>query len=253
MNIFAEPNIYKKILKIEQACHSFLQNPEIDFPLREPERDIQVVATVQMPKRPGLDSTNGQVRLLHDLANIELQAMELGFRTLVEFPQAPESFRRELVEIIIEESSHLQMCLTGIDALGGEWGDWPIHMGLWGAISSCDTLLERVFIVHRYLESSGLDAGETLLKKLSGVRNKNITTIVKKIVEDEVKHVAFGSRWYFELCKTYHVDPEKYFQFAVPLLSQTNPRSEKLSHTLRRQAGYRPEELLWLEEFRGKI
>lgn len=213
-----------------------------DLPM-EPKRDIPVISVGHFPARPGLGSNAGQVRLLHDLANIELQAMELGLRTLIEFPDSPREFREHLRTIILEESEHLRLCLNLIEDLGGQWGDWPVHLGLWAAASQSDTLLERVFVVHRYLESSGLDAGERLLARLSGVGDKRIDKVVRKIVTDEITHVTFGSKWYFNLCKTYNVDAFTFYQDCTKILVTQHPRKEQVSQVLREKAGYSKKEI----------
>lgn len=246
--IFEQPNVFKKIQQIEGDCHRLLQGTAILSIPPEPARDVRVLSMQALPTRPGLGSQRGQIRLLHDLANIELQAMELGLRTLAEFPQAPRQFREELAKITIEESTHLQLCLEAIESLGGKWGDFPVHIGLWGAVSQCDHLLDRIFIVHRYLEASGLDAGEGLLRRLTGVANKQISRVVKKIVDEEVGHVEFGSRWYFELCRQQGIDAFEFYKKATQVLVKTNPRKEPVCVPLRRRAGYEDREMIYLAE-----
>lgn len=245
-----EASIYRKISRIESVCHQVLSGRHEFLIPSEPARDVLVLPVNKLPVRPGLFQVSGQVRLLHDLANIELQAMELGLRTLIEFPEAPHHFREELAAITIEESTHLQLCLNTLESLGAKWGDVPVHLGLWGAVSETDNLLERVFVVHRYLEASGLDAGDGILRRLSGVSNKQISQVVKKIVEDEVDHVAFGSRWYFELCKDHCVDADEFYKQVTDILVRTNPRRDLLSKELRRKSGYLESEILYLEKAR---
>jgi uncharacterized ferritin-like protein (DUF455 family) len=250
--VFAEGCIYKKIAQIEEACHLGLLSPRsLQIPV-EPARDILVLRKSEAATRPGLASSAGQIRLLHDLANIELQAMELGLRTLIEFPQAPPTFREQLAAITLEEATHPKLCLRAIESLGGKWGDAPIHLGLWAAVSSCDHLLERVFIVHRYLESSGLDAGEGLLRRLSGVGNKEVSSVVQKIVDEEVAHVEFGSRWYFSLCQEQKIDPFDFYKKATDILVRTNPRKEGVHYNLRRRAGFQDREIEYLAELKQK-
>lgn len=249
--IFDEPSIGAKIARIEAACHWALMDPETLKIPAFPARDVPIVSMRQKATgtaKVGLGVASGQVQLLHDLANIELQAMELALRTLIEFPHAPRGFREELSQIAIEESQHLQLCLQTMDSLGGAWGDFEIHLGLWAAVSQFDHLLERVFIVHRYLESSGLDAGDGLLRRLSGVADKRISTVVKKIVDDEIDHVDFGSRWYFLLCKEQKIDPFEFYKQATELMVKTHPRKESASFLLRKKAGFEEREIVYLQE-----
>src|SRR5690606_23865514 len=117
-------NVFEKINGIEDSCHKALMK-WIDHVPSFPARDIEVLNVKFHPPKKGLSYNEGQARLLHDLANIELQAMELGLRTLIEFPDAPKIFKEQLAEITMEEASHLKLCLEGIERLGYKWGDWP--------------------------------------------------------------------------------------------------------------------------------
>jgi uncharacterized ferritin-like protein (DUF455 family) len=190
--------------------------------------------------------------MLHDLASIELQAMELGVRTLVEFPEAPEAFKEELIAITISEADHLRMCLEGIEALGHKWGDWPVHSALWRAVAPEDSLLDRILIVHRYLEGSGLDAGDTLIRRLEGTSGKSsIQKIVKQINFEEIGHVHFGSEWYRKICLQEKLDHGADFVQRMNSLRLRLPkRVEPVNRQLRSQAGFTDEEIQYFENLR---
>ncbi len=128
VNILSEKRVLRKL---EIARSSFSRAGEIPF---LPGRDVEVVHAEKMPKRVGLSFREGQGRLLHDLANIELQAMELCYRTWSEFPDASEEFQEELLKLLVSEAGHLKLCLSGLDDLGFKWGDWAIHPALWSAV-----------------------------------------------------------------------------------------------------------------------
>lgn len=168
MQSLETPNVWDKIQNIEKSCELALKGGLLLAP-DQPARDVLVLDSKQHPPKLGLSKKEGQARMLHDLASIELQAMELGLRTLIEFPEAPEGFREELMAVTISEGQHLRLCLEGISDLGYSWGHWPVHTALWNAVSSEDQLLDRILIVHRYLEGSGLDAGDSLIRRLDGI------------------------------------------------------------------------------------
>lgn len=240
-----------KLGHIEQAVEEALKNPaSLDVPY-EAHRDVLVLPLKEHPAKMGFSKIEGQARLLHDLANIELQAMELGLRTLVEFPHAPEEFRERLAQITQEEAQHCKLCLERLQDLGFQWGDWPIHTALWDAVSVQDSLLDRIFIVHRYLEGSGLDAGDIFVKKLSGVVDSRIERTVKTITEDEIDHVYFGSKWFKYFCHQRSKNPELELQTKIKNLRRRLPkRIEKISHKLRLQSGFSPEDIEALETLR---
>ncbi len=207
---------------------------------------VQIVAPTEVPRKIGLQSAEGQARLLHDLANIELQAIELGLRTLNDFTDAPYEFRAALTAVTLEEGLHFQLCLDGILELGFDWGQWPVHTRLNDSISANDSLLERIFIVHCYLEGSGLDAGEILLRKLSGVRNIQVQKIVKQIVNDELKHVAFGVRWFREIALIDGLDPKCAMNDTLVKLASKNrlpARGAAIANEARLLAGFTVNEI----------
>lgn len=204
-----------------------------------PARDVEVRPIRELPPRPGLAKAEGQSRLLCDLASIELQAMEMGLRTLIEFPKAPAEFRRALARITLEEGLHLRLCLDGMERLGFPWGLWPVHIGLWRCLSDSDSLLDRILIVHRYLEGSGLDAGQRILKRLKGVPAGPVADAAERIARDEMAHVAFGSDWYREICRLEGLEPELDFAVRMRALKDRLPRKlEPLNVPVRKAAGF---------------
>lgn len=246
--------VEQKISKAEDSVHqAFSLATKFQIP-SEPGRDIPVVLAEQMPPKLGFSSQQGQARLLHDLAGIELQAFELGLRSLIEFPEAPEEFRKELAEITLSEAEHFQFCLKALDSLGFRWGEWPTHIALWKAVSKEDSLLDRVLIVHRYLEGSGLDAGDTLLRRLYGVTEGAAHQVLKKIVSEEIAHVSFGSKWYRRLCEIQKINPEEDFPKRMEKLRYQIPkRIEPISRDLRTRAGFSSSEMDYLESFRNSM
>lgn len=249
---FSTPDIWEKIKNIEQSCGDALKLSSRFTVPEEPARDAEVLHPKFHPPKKGFSTPEGQARMLHDLANIELQAMELGLRTLAEFPHAPLEFREQLAAVTIQEADHLRMCVEGIDALGFKWGDWPIHMALWRAVSAEDSLLDRILIVHRYLEGSGLDAGDTLIRRLEGTSAKgNIQTIVKQINFEEIGHVDFGSQWYRRICEMEKIDPNTDFAKRMDDLRVRLPkRIEPLNKVLRLKAGFTEQEIEYYENLR---
>lgn len=248
---FDVENIYDKISMLRQNADFVLNQKSKSVVPVLPARDAQVLEFNAHPPKKGFSTKEGQARMLHDLASIELQAMELGLRTLAEFPEAPTEFKEKLWEITLSESEHLEMCLTEIQHLGFNWGDWPANCGLWQAVSHQDTLIDRVLIVHRYLEGSGLDAGDTLIKRLAGVDAAAVQKAVQIINNEEVGHVLFGSEWYFKLCNLENIDPNLDFTKRMNnLRSQLPKRINPINHVLRKKSGFTTEEINYLEILR---
>lgn len=252
---FEIPEVGEKIRQIEKSCDEAMKLNSPAPPITGlPARDILILEAKLHPPKKGFAQAEGLARMLHDLASIELQAMELGLRGLVEFPEAPMSFREGLRAVTLSEAEHLRLCLQGIEDLGFHWGDWPVHCALWAAVSSEDSLLDRILIVHRYLEGSGLDAGDGLLRRLDGANFTAPRKIVQQINDEEVGHVDFGSRWYREICRQDKRDPARDFPERMGALRERLPkRVEKINRDLRRRAGFTESELDYYEKLREEF
>lgn len=223
------------------------------IPLGAPGRDLFVLDRGERGTKRGFSTNEGQGRLLHDLANIELQAMELAFRSFIEYPNAPQEFREQMADLALSEARHLELCLDQLQNLGFQWGDWPIRLTLWNAVSDQDSLLDRLLIVHRYLEASGLDAGVSLLKKLAQCQAPDLLKVVQKITDEEVDHVAFGSRWYQEICRREKKDPDWDFKARMQSLLQRLPkRFEVIDYNIRKQAGFTDFEIQTVIDFKNQ-
>lgn len=247
-----ETSVLGKLAVLDQNLQRLLEGADLSVP-KQPGRDVQIMALRDLPPKKGLSTREGQARLIHDLASIELQAMELGLRTLIEFPDAPQKFREELAHITHEEGRHLRLCLNALDDLDLPWGSFPAHTMLWSSVSADDSLLDRIVIVHRYLEGSGLDATDTILRRLSGVRAPEATRAIEVIRRDEVGHVKFGSSWYHQLVRERGLLPEDDFGPRLLRLYKNIPRRiEPISRKLRLEAGFLEKEIDLLEEVRQR-
>lgn len=251
MNSLWIENIHEKIKAVDDSLTAAFSSSQRDQVPQNPGRDVQVLLPQFHPDKKGLSSKQGQARLLHDLASIELQAFELALRTLYEYPEAPALFREELKALAKSEAEHLQLCLDGLEALGFCWGHWPVHLSLWQAVKPGEPLLDRILIVHRYLEGSGLDAGDQLLRRLNGVSAGVTEPVLRKINREEVDHVLFGSKWYRHISLQEGLNPENDFRERLERLRfQLPKRIEKINFELRRQAGFSESEIESLQKLR---
>lgn len=252
-DVFSTAAIDDKLNRIEQHVHQALLGNVLTIP-DCPARDIDVWDRGRHPAKKGLSYVEGQARLLHDMANIELQAMELALRTLCEFPDVDKAFREQLGALTVSEGRHLKMCIEGLRELGYEWGHWPIHMVLWNAVDRRDSLIDRLFIVHRYLEGSGLDSGASLLERLRAVPANLTSEILNVISREEVEHVQFGTFWYRHFCKDQKLDSDHMFKHLIQNLMPRLPRRmEPINKDLRRKAHFNESEIQTLIDLRESL
>lgn len=251
---FLSTSIEKRLKNFDAVLQLAFESPEaIEIP-KTPGRPGEIWPIKMLPKKPGLSKQSGQARLMHDLASIELQALELALRTLIEFPEAPKEFRERLARITQEEAQHFGMCVRVLENLNMPFGQIPVHMGLWESVANDDSLLDRLLVVHRYLEGSGLDAGQTILRRLDSTPNFGVKDVIQIISDEELGHVQFGSEWYRRICAFEKVDPEEDFYSRLNSLFHRIPRRmEKIEKELRFRAGFTEREINSLENLQSRF
>src|SRR6185312_15382537 len=121
----------------------------------------------EMPRRRNFGSLGGQLALLHALAHIELNAIDLGWDIVARFPGLPREFYDDWVAVAAEEAEHFALLEARLVALGGAYGDLPAHDGLWeSAAATAHDLLARLAVVPLVLEARGLDVTPEMIRRL---------------------------------------------------------------------------------------
>ncbi len=193
----------------------------------------------------GLGKLEGHARLLSDLANIELQAIEIGIITLLQFPDAEQSYRFQLTEVCLEESIHLNLCLNAMQDLRYNFGDFSLNLNLWNTAVQDVELLPRIITSYLYLEASGLDAGENIQRKLTGcpIKESPIFSVTQRIAKDEIKHVRFGRNWYLSEALRLKADASTIWKNKIQELKILAPKNFPISTERRRLTGMTDEEI----------
>lgn len=152
-------------------------------------------------KHRSMATLEGRAALLHALAHIEFNAVNLALDILWRFAGMPEAFYRDWLRVAREEAYHFDLLRQRLDALGYAYGDFPAHNGLWDmAERTQGDLLARLALVPRTLEARGLDASPMIRNKLAGAGDAESAAIVDIILRDEIGHVAIGNHWFKLLC-----------------------------------------------------
>ena len=171
-----------------------------------------------MPKRRHFGSRAGHIALLHALAHIELNAIDLAWDIVARFagggPQ--RAFADDWAGVAAEEAEHFAVLVTRLQALGAAYGDLPAHDGLWeaAAVTSHD-LLARLAVVPLVLEARGLDVTPAIIERLDRAGDPDSAAVLDRIYCDEIGHVAVGARWFERLCRDADLDPAAMFQDRV--------------------------------------
>lgn len=173
------------------------------------------------PKAVGkrsLHTLPGRVALLHALAHIELNAVDLALDIVARFASepVPHSFFDGWMKVAFEEAKHFNLVRDRLRTLGADYGDMPAHDGLWQAAHSTrNDLTARLAVVPLILEARGLDVTPALQDKMRETGDMESADVLKVIYEDEKGHVAVGAKWFRFLCAREKRDPAKTFQDLV--------------------------------------
>lgn len=160
-----------------------------------------------MPRRR-MGSQAGRVALLHAVAHIELNAIDLAWDIVARFPEMPHAFHDDWVRVGREEGTHFLLVDDRLQALGATYGDFPAHDGLWqSAIATADDIAARLAIVPMVLEARGLDVTPGMIDKLDRAGDTESADALRVIYREEVGHVATGKRWFDHVCAERGVDP----------------------------------------------
>jgi len=157
----------------------------------------------EMPKRGKAQSEAGRIALLHALAHIELNAIDLAADILVRFPDAgmPMDFYNDWLTVLDEEAKHFLLLSARLGDFGAAYGDLPAHDGLWQAAQdTADDLLARLAIVPLVLEARGLDVTPRMINSLRTAKDEESAAVLETIYCDEIGHVAIGRKWFEYAC-----------------------------------------------------
>ena len=186
--------------------------------------DLPLLVQPSALKHRAVGTLEGRASLIHALAHIEANAINLALDAVWRFADMPEAFYRDWWQVAAEEALHFQLLEAHLHTLGHAYGDFPAHDGLWDmAARTQSDLLARLALVPRTLEARGLDATPAIQKKLISVGDKSGAAILDIILRDEIGHVATGNRWYAAVCRQRGLDPvatytELALKHAAPVL-----------------------------------
>jgi uncharacterized ferritin-like protein (DUF455 family) len=185
----------------------------------------------------------GRAALLHALAHIEFNAINLALDIVWRFAGLPDGFYRDWVGVAGEEAHHFSLLRTRLSELGVGYGDFPAHDGLWEmAARTRNDLIARLALVPRTLEARGLDASPAVRAKLASAGDAKSAQIVDLILRDEIGHVAIGNRWFKFACARADIDPAVAQETAMQVHGAPILRGP-FNLAARRAAGFTEDEL----------
>jgi len=251
-----EPNPDKKVvlaqwIRAQEATLSIA----IDVAFQEPAgvpgcpHKPELRSHLDVPKRSPF-TAEGLAALLHAVAHIEFNAINLALDAIWRFSGMPRSYYLEWLTVAAEEAHHFSLLRAHLQSMGYDYGDFPAHTGLWDMTEKTKgDVLARMALVPRTLEARGLDATPPMqakLRKVGSAQALKAVEILDVILHDEIGHVAIGNHWYRHLCAQRGLDPVAHY--AVLATQYAAPRVKgPLNLDARRKAGFKEVELALLE------
>ena len=237
--------------KLTAQCLSYCSQNEVSTPndfvpmrfaLPSYANRCTIVSPKDLPHRKEFDTKEGLATLVHSIAHIEFSAIDLALDAVYRYPTMHKQFKLDWLEVASDEISHFKMLDGLLGGLGFSYGDFPVHSGLFDVASNtAHNILERMAIVPRYFEASGLDVSPQIIKKLENKRNipdiAKLIEILHIIYEEEIDHVLKGDRWFKFLCEEEGKNQEVYFEIlaAYDLLHKHRPH---VNVKARKEAGF---------------
>lgn len=167
-------------------------------------------------RKPG--TVEGQIALLHAVAHIELNAVDLHWDIIARFADTPMpiGYFDDWVKAADEESKHFNLMCDCLEAMGSFYGALPAHAGMWRAAEdTADDFMGRLAVVPMVLEARGLDVTPGMIKIFKQAKLSQAVAALEVIYAEEVHHVAYGSKWFHFLCGRYDLDPTGVFHDLV--------------------------------------
>lgn len=190
-----------------------------------------------VPRR-GLNSVEGRAALLHAIAHIEFNAINLACDAMQRFRHMPEQYYLDWASVAIDEARHFQLLQTRLTELGYQYGDFKAHNGLWEMAEKTEhSCLARMALVPRLLEARGLDVTPGMIEKLMQLKDDASVAVLNVILSEEIRHVAIGTQWFNYCCLQENKNPELEF---IKLLTGMAKGSIRGPYNLpaREQAGF---------------
>jgi uncharacterized ferritin-like protein (DUF455 family) len=159
-------------------------------------------------KRRAMNTPEGRSILIHALAHIEFNAINLALDAIWRFAGLPPAYYADWLKVANEEAYHFTLLSQHLQSLGYAYGDFPAHNSLWEMAAKTENdVLARIALVPRTMEARGLDASPPVRAKLAQAGDMAAAAILDIILRDEIGHVAIGNHWYNWLCEQRGLEP----------------------------------------------
>ncbi len=199
-------------------------------------------------KRRRLGSQAGRVALIHAIAHIEFNAINLALDAAYRFRGMPSAFYTDWLRVAADESRHFTMLADRLRELDSFYGALPAHGGLWAmAVETDYDSMARMALVPRVLEARGLDVTPGMITRLEKVGDERTVKILRQILHEEIEHVLIGNRWFTYICEQRALEPQPTFSSLLRRHGRIALRGP-FNRPARLAAGFTAAEMLELDQ-----
>lgn len=179
--------------------------------------DLELLPPNRMPRRGKIGSERNRIALWHALAHIEFVAIDLALDMAGRFGEAMGGdFVTDFLGVAADEAMHFALLARKLESLGSHYGALPVHDGLWSAArDTAHDAAARLAVVPMVLEARGLDVTPATLDRVRAQGDEGGARILQRILDDEIRHVAVGSKHFHALCRQRGENPQKSWQKLV--------------------------------------
>ena len=209
----------------------------VEAPVRPHELRVQPARAGRVPPVAGMHDREQRARILHALANHELQAVELFAWALLAFPAAPARFRRGLAVILGEEQRHMRLYMDRLAAHGHRMGDFPLTGHFWNHLGQFSSPRHFVCVMGLTFENANLDFAQEYAAAARGVGDAATADVLGQVHRDEIRHVRFAWRWLLRFAGEQVSGWRSYVDSLAPPLGPGRARGREMCVASRRAAG----------------
>lgn len=173
------------------------ENPGPPLRIARPGRSpkLRFQRRIEVPAIDGMPDPSQRPRILHALANHELQAAELFAWALLAFPDSPKEFRQGLLRILADEQRHTRMYIARVEDAGARFGDFPVNGYFWSKVETITTPLRFLCAMSLTFENANLDHTLEYEEAARRAGDAKTAAVIERVHRDEIEHVRFGWTW----------------------------------------------------------
>lgn len=202
--------LYQEILS-NSSAYTFDRTAVLSIQLPGRPAKPDLVSPFEVPNRKP-STKEGHASLIHALAHIEFNAINLALDACYRFQDMPLEYYQNWLQVAAEEVYHFKLLNEHMQTIGFSYGDFVAHNGLWlMSVKTEHDFIARMALIPRTLEARGIDAVPEMQKKLQIINDERGVEILEIIKQDEIKHVTFGDKWFKYACDQQGLNTEQYF------------------------------------------